>query len=395
MELPTLPNKTNYENVNIFGAMIRAHKRSSETDIQYYHPNLIVEGLFYIYLRKKYKSKCFANEFYADSIEIKVRIDLNMTLNKQYLDTIVKLNKVILDKIYTCIKDNQELIIIPIGIEVLQDGKITNGHANVLVYRRALHQFEHFEPHGSTYSPISSKTVLYNEYISSCMKSMIFYINKYLIRDRLPLISYIPPNTVCPHVKGIQRLEGKSQLPKKQEENGGYCLVWSFFFTELVLRNPTMTSTEIIESVFHLLDTYGAEEKRNFLRRIARGYSHIINEKLQKYFKGASKTIQKMSIREISDKIKEVNESEFTNEINAHLVAKEKKFDKMSPFNSVSIKTCPEGKALNRITNRCNKIKKMTKKVCPEGKFLNEKTNRCNKTKRISSGKRMRISQSL
>lgn len=150
-----------------------------------------------------------------------------------------------------------------------------------------------------------------------------------------------------------------------------------------------MTSTEIMESVFHLLDTYGAEEKRDFLRRIARGYSHIINEKLQKYFKGASKTIQKMSIREISDKIKEVNELEFTHEINAHLVAKEKKFDKMSPFNSVSIKTCPEGKVLNHITNRCNKIKKMTKKVCPEGKFLNEKTNRCNKTKRISSGKRM------
>jgi hypothetical protein len=395
MELPTLPNKTNYENVNIFSAIMNVHKRNSDTNIQYYYPNLIVESLFYIYLRKKYKSKCFSSELAIDALEIKISIDLNTALNKQYLDNIVKLNKVILDKIYTCIKDNQELIIIPIGIDILEGGQFTNGHANVLVYRRALHQLEHFEPHGSTYSPTNSKTVLYNEYISSCMKSMIFFINKNLLRDRLPLISYIPPNTVCPHIRGLQRLEGKSQLVKKEEEGNGYCLVWSFFFTELVLRNPTMTSTEIMEAVFHLLDSYGAEEKHDFLRRIARGYSHIINEKLQKYFKGASKTIQKMSIREISDKIQQINDVEFTHEINTHLIAKGKKFDKMSHSDDSPKKSCPEGKVLNRITNRCNKIKKMTKKVCPEGKFLNEKTNRCNKTKRVSSGKRKRISQSL
>jgi hypothetical protein len=158
MELPTLPKKTNYSNDNIFSAMIRSHKRNSDTDIQYYQPNLIVEALFYIYLRKKYKSKCFASELDTESLEIRVRIDLNAELNKQYLDNIVKLNEAILDKIYNCIKDNQELIIIPIGIDILEDGQFTNGHANVLVYRRALHQLEHFEPHGSTYLPNHSKT---------------------------------------------------------------------------------------------------------------------------------------------------------------------------------------------------------------------------------------------
>jgi hypothetical protein len=44
-------------------------------------------------------------------------------------------------------------------------------------------------------------------------------------------------------------------------------------------------------------------------------------------------------------------------------------------------KKCPEGKVLNKTTNRCNTIKiqkNKTEKKCPEGKVLNKTTNRCN-----------------
>jgi len=57
-------------------------------------------------------------------------------------------------------------------------------------------------------------------------------------------------------------------------------------------------------------------------------------------------------------------------------------------------KQCPEGKVLNPLTNRCNKIKTINKlpnktlskpeKQCPEGKVLNPLTNRCNKIKTIN-----------
>jgi hypothetical protein len=352
INLPSLPSKTPFENTNIFEAMTRAHKRNSDSDIQYYQPNLIVESLFYIYLRKKYKSKCFADDLDINAIEIKLKIDLSLPLNRNYLDNIVQLNSVILEKIYTCIKHNQELIIIPIGIDIMIDGIATSGHANVLIYRRDLHQLEHFEPHGATFFPSSRKTALYNEYISNSMNSIVFFINKFMMRDRLPLVSYMPPNTVCPYIHGIQRLEGKSQLKKTDKEGRGYCLVWSFFFTELVLRNPHMTSLEIVQSIFELLERYDAEERGNFLRRIARGYSHIINEKLQKYFKGASKTIQKMSIQEISDKLEEINDVEFTYEINTHLTKMKKKFSKMSHSAGSRKKVCKKGK-------RCNKTKRV------------------------------------
>jgi hypothetical protein len=44
-------------------------------------------------------------------------------------------------------------------------------------------------------------------------------------------------------------------------------------------------------------------------------------------------------------------------------------------------KKCPEGKILNKLTNRCNKVKTNKKKECPEGKILNKLTNRCNEVK--------------
>jgi hypothetical protein len=45
---------------------------------------------------------------------------------------------------------------------------------------------------------------------------------------------------------------------------------------------------------------------------------------------------------------------------------------------TVKVKTCPPGKELNPITNRCKTVKN---KTCPPGKVMNPKTRRCNKIK--------------
>jgi hypothetical protein len=66
-------------------------------------------------------------------------------------------------------------------------------------------------------------------------------------------------------------------------EGGGYCTAWSMFFTELCLKNPSMTSSQIITSVFST-----ARLKKSILdyfRNVIRGYATFINEKIATYFK--------------------------------------------------------------------------------------------------------------
>ena len=50
-------------------------------------------------------------------------------------------------------------------------------------------------------------------------------------------------------------------------------------------------------------------------------------------------------------------------------------------------KQCPEGKVLNKTTNRCIKHSVKTQKQCPEGKVLNKATNRCIKKRSVKTQK--------
>jgi hypothetical protein len=230
----------------------------------------IIDTFFYLYLFNKYKQKCVIKNTGLTSNEtlgIELQIKDNMPFNKmtqyfEYLNTIS-------EQIIECIKNNVDNIIIPLYL------KFTNntGHANVLIYRKKNNTIEHFEPNSSISNAIIDKKV--SEFIN--------ILNDNLNENNLPTISLVKSNVVCPY-EGLQTLEVTySSIEYKDIEGNGYCAAWSMFFTELVLKNPNLSSNELINIIFSKLDE-DKIKRSNYLRKVITGYVNIIYEKIEKYF---------------------------------------------------------------------------------------------------------------
>ena len=250
------------------------------------------ETMFYLYLFKKYKSPCFLIESTGDFWEI---LGMNLYIRefysaeetakiKSYLERLAK-------SLVGCINNNVSIIIIPLTVTLYSPGiKEPDAHANILVYRKKFNHIEHFEPHGQTGLFGNEK---FNNAIDLFLKLFIECVNVELFKDKTPAqikdvvpIELIESSQVCPRLRGLQSYEESSEIFKFEDiESGGYCAAWSMFFTELCLKNPTMTSNQIMESIFS-----AAMQKslffttEDYFRHIIRGYSTFINEKISTYF---------------------------------------------------------------------------------------------------------------
>jgi hypothetical protein len=65
-------------------------------------------------------------------------------------------------------------------------------------------------------------------------------------------------------------------------EPEGYCSAWSMFFTELCLKNPEISSKDIYKFVLKNPEITG--NKSDYFKRIIRGYTYYINNKIAKHF---------------------------------------------------------------------------------------------------------------
>ena len=220
--------------------------------------------LFYTYLFTKYKNKC---------VELRNRPQLYLNQNgDQPTDTKPLLQYA--SEVASCILNGSNIIIFPLDIFLL-DSSI--GHANILIYRRQYNHFEHFEPHGTEFSDASQ-----SQNINYLLTTFIDRVNTILhMRTGSPPITFIRSSDVCPSRKGFQSIEEASTLFRTADEPNGYCSAWSMFFAEMCLKNPTKTSNELIRYI--ILSIPKDKSKNEYLRRLIRGYSHFINEKINKY----------------------------------------------------------------------------------------------------------------
>ena len=198
-------------------------------------------------------------------------------------------------KLVNCINNDVNIIIIPLGLTLYFSDGTEDGHANVLIYRKQFNHIEHFEPHGKTGSFGNEKL---NRSIDLFLKLFIEYVNIELLKHKTPAqiqnlkpIELIESSRVCPYLKGFQYEEDDSSILKIIElETEGYCAAWSMFFTELCLKNPEMTSSQIITKVFSTAwSSVFSEERFNmsiedYFRYVIRGYATFINEKISSYF---------------------------------------------------------------------------------------------------------------
>lgn len=372
-----------------------------------------IETIFYLYLFKKYKSNCF---LYSDNIDFRVlglNVNIQSRVSKQNEKLFKEHIRTLASVFAECVLRNVKTIIVPLTI---YDNKDVS-HANILVYRKKFNQIEHFEPHGNFFMGDEKRAAK----IKKPVLQFISKVNNILKENGKHELSYIPTEEVCPNDEGLQGLECASVLlPTNETESAGYCISWNMFFTELCLANPNIESSELL-----VIITDYFKDKSNigdYLRKVIRGYTFFIDEKVNKYLEIAlgekitttiinkmyddyenkypdvevirKKLIEliKLETYMITDKNfnleKEYNsiKSELKkkgNKDNAELLIKQKVMENYEKFNNFTPVTT-NGTSAEQEKETAKKTtahEAITEKKCPEGSMLNPKTKRCNKIK--------------
>jgi hypothetical protein len=373
----------------------------------------IVDTLFFLYLFNKYKQNCLIK---YEGVHSSRALGLELIIRKNISEKDYKIfNKhlnVVAKQLSDCINKNPEIIIIPLYLK-----EQINGHVNLLIYRKKDNTIEHFEPHGSEYLGGADRNL-----IKIRLDNFIVLLNHNLKKNNKPSITLVPSNIVCPYIYGLQSLEENS---KQKRDSPGYCAAWSMFFTELILKNPTIPSDEILKIIIQKFEKE-PEKQANYLRNLITGYINIIHQKIDKYFyflTGSKNTIDTMIdlnkrgnlksalinyetlidiqtvlfsnssltkkeyIKILEDKLLRITNANEKLEIDRKIIYLNK-MDQISPSpDSVSLSkskshniSSSSSKSKKRSpTNNNKKTRKQT--VCPEGSKINPETGRCNKIK--------------
>jgi len=237
-----------------------------------------VETLSYLHLLNKYHSKCYAraNNVLIRNIRgrsIGVTISLKVNYSKEdelmFKEQFSEIAKGLAD----CVKRGENTIIIPLGYV-----RASTGHSNILILRMNTKELEHYEPHGGEF--------LGNEKLQQSAKRVLSYfvniLNKEFKKDSIPEVKYVEASQVCPYISGLQKLETESKLKKNNKlEPGGYCTAWSIFFAELCLKNPDITSSELLDNVYNYLTTKPSAS--DYLKSVIRGYAGFIAQTIDVY----------------------------------------------------------------------------------------------------------------
>lgn len=236
----------------------------------------VIETLFTLHLLNKYNSKCITKYVRKREYDrpFGIRMPLKINYSKKDEEELNEQFNKLSEILVKCVKSGEKVIIIPLIYE-----RGMSPHANTLIYKVENNEIEHFEPHGGEFNA--------DEKIQSSAKKILTYfvaiLNRHLKRNGLREdVKYIEASQVCPYIKGLQTIEAESKIKRKPKlEPPGYCSAWSMFFCELNLKNPTLTSREILNSVYNYLTTKASGP--DYLKRVIRGYSGYIYQTIERY----------------------------------------------------------------------------------------------------------------
>lgn len=273
----------------------------------YYIGANVISDILFFYLMKKYGNKCF---LYGNKYLRKINVGLNYAINIDLISIIqgsnektlvditnatpeiqsffhkintndrfyinnynilyntIVINNHQIDNLLDCMNNSSNpIIIMPLTLSF----SVTSGHRNMLIYRRDKHVIEHFEPHGGVFGIGKENKYELETILELLVEYISIYCNKKLI--------YISSLKVCP-ADGPQRVE--RGVIKTLKEGGGYCVLWSYLFAEVVLLNPTISSNAVFSMIMQLFNSERGAQ--NFLN-IIRGYVITLGQEIALYLK--------------------------------------------------------------------------------------------------------------
>ena len=233
----------------------------------------IIRLIIYYYLMNKYKTTCFMPNNMQDNVG-----GFKFNFRKS-IHEIKYFNEESAAKHFNLV-----------GPKIMEDNRIqlknfidcgpgsVDSHANMLVYRRDTNKLEHFEPHGKDFLG----NLLISNYIERILQSIVGSINAYNVKTSYSLfktpMELVEGYLVCPNVKGFQTIQ--EEFKTYDREGDGFCVMWSFFFQEMVLLNPDLTSKEVMTEIFEIVNR---KDGPKFLTNIIRGYVVIVGQQIKLY----------------------------------------------------------------------------------------------------------------
>jgi len=254
----------------------------NHANIQPFVSCFVLETIFFLYLFKKYKMNCVIKDVnYKTSIGLIMQYDESE--EDMHPDRFKRAIYPVARQMFQCIVRGDPIIILPFTFIIKYTKKSTEGHANLLIYRRNAGHIEHFEPHGAEFS--GERFVFQS--INYTLDLLLELLNGYIDSDNAKNASHmqhlqlIKASQICIG-DGVQKIEGLSTIPKNVLiEPDGYCSAWTMFFTELCLKNPEIPSRQINDAIMDKASLY---QERDYLRNVIRGYTYFINNKIATHF---------------------------------------------------------------------------------------------------------------
>ena len=238
--------------------------RGAEAPDAAYSTALNATDLGYLYLMKKYKSRCVLpgglvytpKEFEEGQLTYEVKSK-----------NVVKKARAIGDDLRKCVESGVSVIFIPFRIKFLTTEM---AHANMLIYRPLQKVVERFEPQTSSDKKVNAALKkLFEQTLQPKLGELDFKFPQEEMNDALAQL-HLPP------MKGLQELEILAD-GKKEEEGGGYCQMWSLFVMECMLINPEMSTEDIIRQCYEV-----SKADPQYLRDLIRGYVQNMSVELEK-----------------------------------------------------------------------------------------------------------------
>jgi len=248
---------------------------SENNEFKQWTGNYRIDVLFYLYLFNKYKHNCLLkykspNSNNTINLELQIKEDKDIPIQKQ-IDSKKHITQIAI-QLSNCIKKGLSIITIPLYLKTFK-----GGHANLLIYRKQNNVIEHFEPMGAGFLHDAPNI---KKLINPKLDEFISILNKQLPKELQ--VQLVTADAVCPFFDGIQNIEAKAG--KKEILGSGYCAAWGMFFTELALKNPNISSNELINIIYDKLNKLSEKDRNNYMRQIIVGYVNLIHNKIEKYF---------------------------------------------------------------------------------------------------------------
>jgi ankyrin repeat protein len=235
----------------------------------------ILMGLIYLLQKYSYACSTVPNNFIInnDLCNYYKNIGIQTTIKCEFLNfEIVWIYKKLffsdnfVNNFKKCLsKTNIRFIIIPLGIEIKE-----GSHANYLLFDKQNYELERFEPYGS-HSPYKFN---YNAGLLDNVLSFKF-------NDIDPSIKYISPAQFLPKI-GFQYFESYESKTKKIGDPGGFCAIWSIWYTEMRLIYPDIPRKSLVNKLMKKIKS----ENYSF-KNIIRNYSPNITKLRDMVFKKA------------------------------------------------------------------------------------------------------------